>query len=150
METCLPSAVVQVRARCLREFAKTLPLKEAWTLERDLFLWSVCNTWPDGYLTYSFRAVTLLDQLAKHGEAFLHGKDITQAPAAATSVDASHVQKTLSRLQQVTLKVPDDVQGGMRCFKCGSIDLLVEMHQTRAADEGMTQFVTCKGCGHKW
>ena len=147
METCLPSAVVQVRTRCLREFAKTLSLKEAWELERDLFLWSVENKGTDGYLIYTFRAVTLLDQLAKHGKASLHGRELSGQPSGC---NASHAQRTLSRLQQVTLKVPDDVQGGMRCFKCGSIDLLVEMHQTRAADEGMTQFVTCKGCGHKW
>lgn len=149
METFLPSGVTQVRTRCLREFAKTLPLHEAWQLERDLFVWSVENPWEDGHLTYTFRAVTLLDQLAKHGEASLHGKDLGQGGPPAFG-DASHAQRTLSRLQQVTLEVPKDIQGGMRCFKCGSIDLLVEMHQTRAADEGMTQFVTCKGCGSKW
>lgn len=149
METILPSGVTQVRTRCLREFAKSLPMQEAWRLERDLFVWSVENTWEEGYLTYSFRAVTLLDQLAKHGQASLHGKDLSAA-ATTTIGEGNHAQATLARLQQVTLTVPKDIQGGMRCFKCGSIDLLVEMHQTRAADEGMTQFVTCKGCGSKW
>jgi DNA-directed RNA polymerase subunit M/transcription elongation factor TFIIS len=149
METTLPSGVTKVRARCLREFAKTLPLQAAWQLERDLFVWSVENLWEDGHLTYTFRAVTLLDQLAKHGEASLHGKNLSQRATDPVS-DVSHAQVTLAWLQQVTLDVPKDIQGGMRCFKCGSIDLLVEMHQTRAADEGMTQFVTCKGCGSKW
>jgi hypothetical protein len=78
----------------------------------------------------------------------LHGRQSTAAEAS----QSTHRRRwdTLRALRDVKLVVPDDVQGGMRCRKCRSNDLLVETHQTRAADEGMTQFVTCRACGARW
>jgi hypothetical protein len=78
----------------------------------------------------------------------LHGRQSTAAEAS----QCTHRRRwdTLRALRDVKLVVPDDVQGGMRCRKCRSNDLLVETHQTRAADEGMTQFVTCRACGARW
>lgn len=58
--------------------------------------------------------------------------------------------RTASQLCQIKLEVPEDLQGGMCCRKCKSHNLSVEMRQTRSADEGMTAFITCQQCGHRW
>jgi len=134
----------------MQEFCKGLPVPEAWKLERDLFVHSLRG----GYYLYTYTAVSLLQALgnAQPGtqlDAQSLLRSITTPQRKESDAEQSK-NVVLSRLQDVTLKVPDDVQGGMRCYRCGSNDLLVEMHQTRSADEGMTQYVTCNGCGSKW
>ena len=37
----------------------------------------------------------------------------------------------------------------IKCFRCGGPVEWYEK-QTRSADEAITQFCTCKKCGHKW
>ncbi len=38
----------------------------------------------------------------------------------------------------------------VRCNKCGSRDVSILLRQTRSADEGMSSFATCQGCGSRW
>lgn len=162
--------MVGQRATVLRELIKAMAqhtrdgreaLVSAWQLERQVFLYAQgagCNAWS----TYTFKAIEMVHHLDSHKDPL---GDVTRLPWLPPSVldsegDGAHQQSanaacrvrwdTMRRLQEVCLKVPEDVRGGMRCRKCGSNDLLVETHQTRAADEGMTQFVTCKRCGAKW
>lgn len=41
---------------------------------------------------------------------------------------------------------------GIKCRKCGQLNTILIMRQTRSADEPMTQFIYCKNkeCGHSW
>ena len=38
---------------------------------------------------------------------------------------------------------------GLLCAKCQTKSAVVEMLQTRSADEGMTAFLVCQKCGHR-
>lgn len=38
----------------------------------------------------------------------------------------------------------------VKCNKCGSKDVSILLRQTRSADEGMSSFATCQGCGSRW
>jgi DNA-directed RNA polymerase subunit M/transcription elongation factor TFIIS len=38
----------------------------------------------------------------------------------------------------------------VRCGRCKSEDVTIEQKQTRGADEAMTVFVHCQGCGLRW
>ena len=38
----------------------------------------------------------------------------------------------------------------IKCIKCGSHDVSYEHKQTRAIDEGMTTFFTCRSCKTRW
>jgi len=159
------ATVAAQRATVLKELTKVLSgLVDAWQLERQIFLYAQ-GAGAGAWHAYTFKAVEVVHYL-ESGGAKVRGegdaKDLTQLPwlppsvlhggsSTASCKSACHLRwDTMRRLQEVSLKVPDDVQGGMRCRRCGSNDLLVETHQTRAADEGMTQYVTCKRCGTKW
>jgi len=43
-----------------------------------------------------------------------------------------------------------DYVGQFKCGKCKSRKTTFYLLQTRSADEPMTVYVTCLGCGHKW
>jgi len=43
-----------------------------------------------------------------------------------------------------------DYEGQFKCGKCKSVKTTYYQLQTRSADEPMTTFVTCKGCGNRW
>jgi DNA-directed RNA polymerase subunit M/transcription elongation factor TFIIS len=43
-----------------------------------------------------------------------------------------------------------DYNGLFKCGKCKSIKTTYYQMQTRSADEPMTTYVTCKGCGNRW
>ena len=64
--------------------------------------------------------------------------------------------KTLDKLKLRELKreearrQEEDYNGILKCGKCKSLKTSYYQLQTRSADEPMTTFVTCKGCGHKW
>ena len=45
---------------------------------------------------------------------------------------------------------PEVKQGIYKCKKCGSKKTWSYQLQTRSADEGFTNFVTCSNCGNKW
>lgn len=86
------------------------------------------------------------DRLPWIGEQYLMPNDAIDALRQACADKAHRVDQ----LRGVQLEVPEDLAGGMHCRKCGSHNLCVEMRQTRAADEGMTAFMTCGACGHRW
>jgi DNA-directed RNA polymerase subunit M/transcription elongation factor TFIIS len=44
----------------------------------------------------------------------------------------------------------EDYSGLFKCGRCKSTKTTYYQMQTRSADEPMTTYVTCKGCGHKW
>ena len=44
----------------------------------------------------------------------------------------------------------EDYEGLFKCGKCKSTKTSYYQMQTRSADEPMTTYVTCKGCGHRW
>lgn len=44
----------------------------------------------------------------------------------------------------------EDYEGLFKCGKCKSTKTTYYQMQTRSADEPMTTFVTCIGCGNKW
>jgi DNA-directed RNA polymerase subunit M/transcription elongation factor TFIIS len=44
----------------------------------------------------------------------------------------------------------EDYNGLFKCGKCKSIKTTYYQMQTRSADEPMTTYVTCKGCGNRW
>jgi DNA-directed RNA polymerase subunit M/transcription elongation factor TFIIS len=43
-----------------------------------------------------------------------------------------------------------DYDGQFKCGKCKSVKTTYYQMQTRSADEPMTTYVTCKGCGNRW
>jgi DNA-directed RNA polymerase subunit M/transcription elongation factor TFIIS len=43
-----------------------------------------------------------------------------------------------------------DYEGLFKCGKCKSTKTTYYQMQTRSADEPMTTYVTCKGCGNRW
>ena len=46
--------------------------------------------------------------------------------------------------------LPEDHANGARCAKCNTNNVMIEVKQTRSADEGMTSFGLCSNCGHRW
>lgn len=40
--------------------------------------------------------------------------------------------------------------GFLKCRRCGSLDVDMDAKQTRSADEPMTVFARCNGCGTRW
>jgi len=44
----------------------------------------------------------------------------------------------------------EDYEGQFKCGKCKSTKTTYYQMQTRSADEPMTTYVTCKGCGNRW
>lgn len=44
----------------------------------------------------------------------------------------------------------EDYEGLFKCGKCKSTKTSYYQMQTRSADEPMTTYVTCKGCGNRW
>lgn len=53
------------------------------------------------------------------------------------------------QLEQIKSK-DDEYEGVFMCKKCKSKKTEYHQMQTRSADEPMTTFVTCKGCGNRW
>lgn len=44
----------------------------------------------------------------------------------------------------------EDYTGLFKCGRCKSLKTTYYQMQTRSADEPMTTYVTCKGCGNRW
>lgn len=148
------------RLRVLHQLQACLGLADAWRVEREVFLYALA--FASSRTAYVHKAVQVLYLLEHQRAAVDAVGDVTALPwmeeqdVHGTSATAACWERcrekwdTLHVLQGLQLEVPHDLRGGMQCRKCGSHDLNVEMRQTRSADEGMTAFVTCAGCGHKW
>lgn len=59
-------------------------------------------------------------------------------------------REALDREIQTMKPIKPTEEGMYQCSKCGSKQTSVVKAQTRSADEGMTDFVTCHNCGKKW
>lgn len=63
--------------------------------------------------------------------------------------EAIHAQRSV--IQQTLHAAQSGASAGaLRCSKCGSDCVSVQQKQTRSADEGMTIFCSCDGCGVQW
>lgn len=58
--------------------------------------------------------------------------------------------KTKELLIEAAKAKEEDYDGMFKCRKCGSKKTSYYQMQTRSADEPMTTYVTCSGCGLKW
>lgn len=54
------------------------------------------------------------------------------------------------QLDAVARHMASASSGSITCRGCGSAQVSVQQKQTRAADEGMTVFCACDGCGKQW
>jgi DNA-directed RNA polymerase subunit M/transcription elongation factor TFIIS len=57
--------------------------------------------------------------------------------------------------QSVTANKTDEFlsclsDSGVKCMYCNQSTVTYRLLQTRSADEGMTMFYACIGCGKKW
>jgi DNA-directed RNA polymerase subunit M/transcription elongation factor TFIIS len=134
-------------------------LSYMWKLEREMLLFSRGNC-----TAYMHKACQTQYMLSQKGVKAIMAEfpDATQLawmdeqhvlPTSFTELCKQRCLEkwhTASQLCQIKLEVPEDLQGGMCCRKCKSHNLNVEMRQTRSADEGMTAFITCQQCGHRW
>jgi DNA-directed RNA polymerase subunit M/transcription elongation factor TFIIS len=69
-----------------------------------------------------------------------------EGPYAAAMIASR--KKELEREKAKTLD--DDYVGMFKCGKCKSNKTTFYLLQTRSADEPMTAYITCLGCGCKW
>jgi len=73
--------------------------------------------------------------------------DLNPTGLYATTKEKLRVQD----LHKLALNSEDDSYEGMfKCGKCKSKKTSYYQLQTRSADEPMTTFITCKGCGNRW
>ena len=60
------------------------------------------------------------------------------------------IKERENRMEQAKAQENDDYVGQFKCGKCKSVKTTYYQLQTRSADEPMTTYVTCLGCGAKW
>jgi len=60
------------------------------------------------------------------------------------------LKKKENMREQAKAQMDEDYVGQFICRKCKSRKTTFYLLQTRSADEPMTAFITCLGCGHKW
>jgi DNA-directed RNA polymerase subunit M/transcription elongation factor TFIIS len=82
-------------------------------------------------------------------------RKLADYPPESISPNGLYAQ-TQEKLKMRDLKLEEarreeeNYNGILKCGKCKSLKTTYYQLQTRSADEPMTTFVTCKGCGHKW
>jgi DNA-directed RNA polymerase subunit M/transcription elongation factor TFIIS len=67
-------------------------------------------------------------------------------PYAATKLKLLNKELAIEK----TKMMADDYEGQFKCGKCKSKKTDYYQLQTRSADEPMTTYVTCHGCGNRW
>jgi DNA-directed RNA polymerase subunit M/transcription elongation factor TFIIS len=125
---------------------------------------------PDSHLLYEGKILQLLHNLRVNGTALLekyapHEMVWLDDAALAVGTMAEHLAyeatEHVQRLQKIledsthhTSVIPDVIPESsttfLRCRKCKSTNVNFNQKQTRAGDEGMTSFCTCKSCGATW
>lgn len=70
-------------------------------------------------------------------------------PNGPTAKAAFEHKKRDLQMEEAKAK-EEDYEGLFKCGKCKSVKTTYYQMQTRSADEPMTTYVTCKGCGHRW
>lgn len=99
------------------------------------------------------RSPDILDRI-KSGE--LKASKIAEYPPEVIELNGTYSQalfklrtKELER-EKASMVHDDDYTGIFVCRKCKSKKTSYYQLQTRSADEPMTTYVTCIGCGNKW
>ena len=99
------------------------------------------------------RSPDILDRI-KSGE--LKASKIAEYPPEVIELNGNYSQalfklrtKELER-EKASMVHDDDYTGIFVCRKCKSKKTSYYQLQTRSADEPMTTYVTCIGCGNKW
>jgi DNA-directed RNA polymerase subunit M/transcription elongation factor TFIIS len=99
------------------------------------------------------RSPDILDRI-KSGE--LKASKIAEYPPEVIELNGNYSQalfklrtKELER-EKASMVHDDDYTGIFVCRKCKSRKTTYYQLQTRSADEPMTTYVTCIGCGNKW
>ena len=76
--------------------------------------------------------------------------DGEQAWYGAVQQADADARAEVERLAEFDLLNGDGGPALNRCRKCGSTDVEWHQRQTRSADEGITTFCMCRGCGKRW
>ena len=144
----------------LHQLKDAVGLPSAWKLEQQIFLYALgLDSSRTAYVHKTVQILYMLDHFKEKIDAlpditvlpWMEEHDVYSGSATAACWEQRREKwNTQHKLQSLQLEVPQGLQGCMRCRKCGSHNLNVEMRQTRSADEGMTAFITCTKCGHKW
>ena len=71
-------------------------------------------------------------------------------PVLLTSAYAEFALAKKDLERETARKNEEGYEGLFKCGKCKSTKTTYYQMQTRSADEPMTTFVTCTGCGNKW
>ena len=85
----------------------------------------------------------------------LETRQIGQYPAEVLWPDGPRAQ-AMKKLKERELMIErakaaeSDYEGLFKCGKCKSTKTTYYQMQTRSADEPITTYVTCKGCGNRW
>jgi transcription elongation factor S-II len=107
----------------------------------------------DGRVVLNLRIVPQLVARLKRKE--LEMKKLGQYSAEVLWPEGPRAQ-TLLRLRERELAIEKakalekDYEGLFKCGRCKSLKTTYYQMQTRSADEPMTTYVTCKGCGNRW
>ena len=154
-----PSA--ELRQRALEELRRQLPRGAAQDAERACFCAAAVNG--AGYRRIVLSALHGLE----HGvlAALVTTEGAAAALAASPEVvygrwpalEAAKAQEAAAERGRAMLQEQahgGDDEGapdaGLRCQRCGSSDISVNLMQTRSADEGSTIYCTCAVCGKRW
>lgn len=105
---------------------------------------------------YNDSAFELVGRLAaaaqKKGAEAVRIEDIL-SEKPATTWDSSLYARETANIQKHNISntyKPEVREGVLQCKLCGGKKTLYYQMQTRSADEGMTTFYTCAGCGNRW
>ena len=143
------SAAPELRARVRDELRRVFAPREARILEAHAASLGSCES----YVEAAERALALRAkgfECARCAELLL-APDVALRVAMTESgqTEALHAQRTV--IQQTLHAAQSGASAGaLRCSKCGSDCVSVQQKQTRSADEGMTVFCSCDGCGVQW
>lgn len=155
------------------EYSRRDVQKMSLNIERGIFNYTIKafkakrrDTWNAVFKSmYIGRAVTIYNNLNEHG--YLQNKELvprlfdkqfTEFELCEFGPDQlfpsrwAELQSKYGKYSSVVvLKQPEVTHDGMfTCARCKSKKTTYYQLQTRSADEPMTTFVTCVGCGHRW
>jgi DNA-directed RNA polymerase subunit M/transcription elongation factor TFIIS len=108
----------------------------------------------DGQVTMSYKIMPQLQYRLMHTKE-VKSMDLPQLAPEQLWPNGPYSQM-LFKLKQRELAMDkarakeDDYTGMFKCGKCKSKNVTYYQMQTRSADEPMTTFFTCKGCGSHW
>ena len=162
-----------LRDYALQQLARLLPHEPHHkNAEKSIFTWTVKQTnrlgetpsWENKSFRwrYKHRVMHVMFNL-KHApdlvlsieEKRVKAKDLgdmtaTQLWPTGPTAQAEYTLKAKELAREEAKMRDEDYEGMFKCRKCGSKKTTYYQMQTRSADEPMTTYVTCQGCGLKW